>query len=54
MSDESLDPRSVTLWIGELQRNERDDAVQNLWNRYFARLVNLCGADAGQAATLRG
>jgi DNA-directed RNA polymerase specialized sigma24 family protein len=44
MSDNSIDPRSVTLWIGDLQRNEPGDAVQNLWNRYFERLVNLARA----------
>ncbi len=33
---------SVTHWIGELQRGNRE-AAQHLWEKYFGRLVQLAG-----------
>jgi len=41
MPDDELDPRSVTLWIGDLQHEGRSEAARNLWNRYFDGLVHL-------------
>jgi DNA-directed RNA polymerase specialized sigma24 family protein len=44
MSDDRLDPRSVTLWLGNLQGDHGGEAAQNLWVRYFDRLVHLARA----------
>lgn len=33
------DPGSVTIWLDRLKEGERDEAVTELWNRYFAMLV---------------
>jgi DNA-directed RNA polymerase specialized sigma24 family protein len=32
---------SVTGWLGQLQEGSSDEAAQNLWQRYFASLVDL-------------
>jgi DNA-directed RNA polymerase specialized sigma24 family protein len=44
MSADAPDPRSVTLWVGDLQRDAVGEAAQQLWGRYFDRLVNLARA----------
>jgi RNA polymerase sigma factor (sigma-70 family) len=33
------DPNSVTLWIEQLKAGEAGEAQEQLWNRYFSRLV---------------
>jgi RNA polymerase sigma factor (sigma-70 family) len=33
------DPSSVTLWIDQLKAGEASEAQEQLWNRYFSRLV---------------
>ena len=38
------DHGSVTRWIGDLVAAGNDEAFQQLWNRYFERLVRVAGA----------
>jgi DNA-directed RNA polymerase specialized sigma24 family protein len=44
MSSDLPDEGSVTLWLGDLQREGGADAAQQLWDRYFERLVHLARA----------
>jgi DNA-directed RNA polymerase specialized sigma24 family protein len=32
-------PGSVTIWLDKLKEGEREEAVTQLWNRYFEKLV---------------
>ena len=38
---------SVTHWIEQLKAGEGSDAQQQLWNRYFRRLVRLADKQLG-------
>ena len=41
---------SITLWIADLKENEDDDfAQQQIWNRYFQRLIGLARLKLGDA-----
>ena len=41
------EPHSVTNWIQQLKAGEGSDAQQQLWNRYFRRLVRLADKQLG-------
>jgi RNA polymerase sigma factor (sigma-70 family) len=41
------DPSSVTLWIEQLKGGQAGEAQEQLWNRYFARLVALARGKLG-------
>jgi DNA-directed RNA polymerase specialized sigma24 family protein len=52
MSNDLPDQRSVTLWLADLQGGGPGEPAQQLWGRYFDRLVHL--ARARLRATARG
>lgn len=45
------DPQSITFWIDALQ-DDHPEAVEALWNRYFARLVRLADKMLGERRRL--
>ena len=45
--DTSLSHGSVTRWIADLQEGDASRAQQELWNRYFRRIVALARAKLG-------
>jgi DNA-directed RNA polymerase specialized sigma24 family protein len=44
------DPSSVTLWIEELKSGQAGEAQEQLWNRYFSRLVAVARGKIGANA----
>ena len=40
---------SITLWIADLKVQENDLAQQEIWNRYFQRLVGLARFKLGDS-----